>query len=772
MPQYFYKEDIDNVPGLLSANCPGKEDILDGSEHIVSHDYVRKNKFMVEKGDDFIKLIKNNFDTSSALQDFLMTGDKYEDKDGIEQKLNTSMARIEDNTINPFYYEPPHVAGGFKMKVIDSICDVTRASDASGAYINITFWVKKDIDDPRPDTTRIFQDEDLNDVKRKIKERIYFKIPKTNKNLYEVELKDDNHIKCGEFLSDDFIKQTYYNEIKVTMSSNKFKDIFKFAETDIDKYKNKHIFKIKIKYNYDNLDEKRNDLRFKFTENGDYQGFGNNINITANTAIPWSYYKMDADKITVDLSGCYFSESSCLSSQNTNLIYEDISMTWNICNTNKIPQQSLRKKTDFLLVIFISSLALLALGICGTCYEFWLKYGDSIDCLYYKSNCKNAGPKIVKSNGDTANGEISLIDYMYPNNISYYPYQRCDITSNKFPSQSGGNKNETAGFRSNYKQYALNKTRCIKVYQDKDQSNRRPFPYNLADYANENINSEILKMPFKSFSFSFLFPVLLSRIILNIILKSLSNIYQKTIDKNVFMKTLVFLIANGLIITIISAIAGNSSGGAMGPFSVVFGLIFISNFFMNLTPSTLLMLFPKTLFWIINGGDKSISDDCKRNLVNDSKAPKNKNGIGDHYAYYRIIGPKSFYPITKGLPTEKHANGRPLNTRIFNFIKNLWMVPAILFMFIISMITGIIAFILSILYLSSSIVFNTFYIPLSNPLEFFDLLKSHSQVLTLLYCAFVVGGMSKLGFEKNTIAVSSGVLGIIIIYKLISTKWV
>ena len=769
MPQYFYKEDIDNVPGLLSANCPGKEDILDGSEHIVSHDFVRKNKFMVKTGDEFINLIKNNFDTSSALQDFLTDPQKYKDKNGGEESLNTlhlaSVARINDNTINPFYYNPTNTGNGYIMKVVDSSCDVTRASDASDAYIEITFWVKKDTDDPGKSTNPIFTAEDLNDVKRKIKERIYFKIPKTNKNLYEVELKDDVIIKCGEFLSDDFVENMI-----LKYEESDFINMLGFPKENKDKYLNTHIFKIKIKYNYDNLDEKRNDLRFKFTENGDYQGFGKNI--TANTTIPWSYYKMDAGKTTVDLSGCYFSESSCLSSQNTNLIYNDTSMTWNICNTNKIPQQSLRKKTDFLLVIFISSLALLALGICGTCYEFWLKYGDSIDCLYYKSNCKNAGPKIVKSNGDTANGEISLIDYMYPNNISYYPYQRCDITSNKFPSQSGGNKNETAGFRSNYKQYALNKTRCIKVYQDKDQSNRRPFPYNLADYANENINSEILKMPFKSFSFSFLFPVLLSRIILNIILKSLSNIYQKTIDKNVFMKTLVFLIANGLIITIISAIAGNSSGGAMGPFSVVFGLIFISNFFMNLTPSTLLMLFPKTLFWIINGGDKSISADCKRNLVNDSKAPKNENGIGDHYAYYRIIGPKSFYPITRGLPTKKHANGRPLNTRIFNFIKNLWMVPAILFMFIISMITGIIAFILAILYLSSSIVFNTFYIPLSNPLEFFDLLKSHSQVLTLLYCAFVVGGMSKLGFEKNTIAVSSGVLGIIIIYKLISTKWV
>ena len=88
------------------------------------------------------------------------------------------------------------------------------------------------------------------------------------------------------------------------------------------------------------------------------------------------------------------------------------------------------------------------------------------------------------------------------------------------------------------------------------------------------------------------------------------------------------------------------------------------------------------------------------------------------------------------------------------------------------MITGIFSFILAILYLSVSGVFNTFYIPLSNPLEFFDLLKSHSQLLTLLYCAFVVGGMNQMGFNDSTVAISSGVLGIIIIYKLLSTKFV
>lgn len=502
---------------------------------------------------------------------------------------------------------------------------------------------------------------------------------------------------------------------------------------------------------------------------------GNNNNNIANDPI----YKNGRTRIElfnkINYKGCYFQEETCDDFKDTNIkfIDKDKDISWNLCHTNslkKIYDEKNKEKSqikNLVLVIFISSLALLALGICGTCYEFWLKYGDSVDCLYYKSNCKNAGPNIIKSNGDTTSSEISLIDYMFPNNISYYPYQRCLMASDKFSSQSGGNKNEVSGFKSNYKQYALNNSRCIKVFQDKDTANKRPFPYNIADYANENINSNIIKMPFKSFSFQFLFPVLLSRIILNVLLKSLSNTYQKTIEKNNFMKTLVFLISNGLIFVLLGAFYGGLTS-LVGPFTIVMGLIAIVNFVMNFTPSTILMLFPKTFFFLINAGKNAMTKTCKDILIKDSKSESSNKGEGDPWAYYRIIGPDNFYPISKG-PNDP---GRTLTTRILNFVKNFYMIFAILFMFVFSLVTGIFGFILAIIYLSTSIVFNTFYIPLSNPLEFFDLLKSHSQILTLLYCAFVVGGMKLMGFNDNTVAISSGVLGIIIIYKLLSMKLV
>ena len=129
-----------------------------------------------------------------------------------------------------------------------------------------------------------------------------------------------------------------------------------------------------------------------------------------------------------DQSGCYFAKECPSDMNDTNIKFNDPSYNndngqiWNLCHTDSL-QKIYNKKQErnsqlknLLLVIFVSSLALLALGVCGTCYEFWLKYGDSVDCLYYKSNCKNAGPRIIKSNGDTTGNEISLIDYIYPNN--------------------------------------------------------------------------------------------------------------------------------------------------------------------------------------------------------------------------------------------------------------------------------------------------------------------------------------------------------------------
>ena len=63
-----------------------------------------------------------------------------------------------------------------------------------------------------------------------------------------------------------------------------------------------------------------------------------------------------------------------------------------------------------------------------------------------------------------------------------------------------------------------------------------------------------------------------------------------------------------------------------------------------------------------------------------------------------------------------------------------------------------------------SILFNFLYIPLSNPLECFSILKSHADLLTILFCMGVIGS-SASSLDPTTTGIMSGILMLIILYK-------
>ena len=67
-------------------------------------------------------------------------------------------------------------------------------------------------------------------------------------------------------------------------------------------------------------------------------------------------------------------------------------------------------------------------------------------------------------------------------------------------------------------------------------------------------------------------------------------------------------------------------------------------------------------------------------------------------------------------------------------------------------------------WLSITLLFNIFFIPLSNPLECFTILKSHADLLTILFCITVIGS-SSLSLDRKTTGVMSMILFLIIIYK-------
>jgi hypothetical protein len=371
----------------------------------------------------------------------------------------------------------------------------------------------------------------------------------------------------------------------------------------------------------------------------------------------------------------------------------------------------------FFKLILVSILTLLVTAIIGTCYEFWLRYGNSIECIYYKSKCANIG-KTEK---------ISLVDYMFPNSICYYPYQAC--FQNK-TGQRGGSKSE--GIISNFAEYELTGAKCITLDYDTTIYGEKPIPYNVADFVANNNNSEFLLVLAKTISFFFLFPILSARVVLNFIFSKLSTKYQRVIKFNPLLSNIMFLLLSGLIWPIISYLTGSGSY-LFGPTFFLAAVISLANLIisMGFVTSLLATIFPKKFL------ETSLA---KCNIP---------------ISYYRIFRLKLFYPLSGEIS---------LKIKLFNLFKNLLLLIPIFFLVIIHFTLGANMILIANIYMTLSILFNFLYIPLSNPLECFSILKSHADLLTILFCMGVIGS-SASSLDPTTTGIMSGILMLIILYK-------
>jgi hypothetical protein len=69
-------------------------------------------------------------------------------------------------------------------------------------------------------------------------------------------------------------------------------------------------------------------------------------------------------------------------------------------------------------------------------------------------------------------------------------------------------------------------------------------------------------------------------------------------------------------------------------------------------------------------------------------------------------------------------------------------------------------------YMILTLLINFFYIPLSNIVEFLDIIKSHGNLLTILFCVTViVASINKM--NSITSGILGGLLAFIILYTLI-----
>ena len=81
-----------------------------------------------------------------------------------------------------------------------------------------------------------------------------------------------------------------------------------------------------------------------------------------------------------------------------------------------------------------------------------------------------------------------------------------------------------------------------------------------------------------------------------------------------------------------------------------------------------------------------------------------------------------------------------------------------------SLAFGMFGSVFAFLYMVLSLLFNLIYIPLSNTVEFLDIIKSHGNLLTILFCITVlVASINKMN------SVTSGILGALMAFIILYT---
>ena len=215
----------------------------------------------------------------------------------------------------------------------------------------------------------------------------------------------------------------------------------------------------------------------------------------------------------------------------TGFMYKYRDTYYNICHSEQIQDKANmfsnfnNKKggiEKFFMLLLVGIIVILFYTLISLTYEFWLRYGNSIQCIYYKvsDDCKNRGSK----NSDE-NGKLTIIEYKFPDNLHNYPYEKCKSSEN---NDMKGGREKAGSINSNYIEYHENGSKCINVDfgDDPDNYNSKPIPYNLGQYANETIKNKFVAMILKGFSFYFLFTTLLLRKIFNKVLSYLSKQYH------------------------------------------------------------------------------------------------------------------------------------------------------------------------------------------------------------------------------------------------------
>ena len=425
-----------------------------------------------------------------------------------------------------------------------------------------------------------------------------------------------------------------------------------------------------------------------------------------------------------------------------------------ICFSNPFLKK-LPKIDNFVELVTVSVLTLISSMFIGVCLEFWLRYGESKDCIYYKSKCNNIG----KTN------EISLVEYIFPDNICYYPYQECSKSNSDM--QGGGLKvkNNVGKMKgggdiiSNMAGFRNQGAKCVTIDDKIKETNTKPFPYNIADFAEKNIESDFLKMPFKSFSFFFLFTILGIRIVFNAIFKKLSKFYQENVRGNAILSNIIFLLITGLIFPILSFYLGMPNL-KYGTTYILIGLFMILSLAFSFS-------FLASYVIIIAEGLPEKYNILKKFLIDCNIDTRYYNIFKVSNDFIDLV-PKLDPSDNSGVWETIKRWLKIIILFLLRLLVNLIILTFIIVIGVFSLLfISVVAAVIVIIYMNMSLLFNIFYIPLSNFPEMLEIIKSHGSLLTVLFCFSIIFA-SKSTLNDTTTAIMSGILGIIVIYKLIT----
>ena len=402
------------------------------------------------------------------------------------------------------------------------------------------------------------------------------------------------------------------------------------------------------------------------------------------------------------------------------------------------------KIVKFLKIIFFAILTLLITAIIGSCYEFWLFYGIADKCLSFQSDCDT-----YNGNGGFKKIRLNLIQYFFRCDLYNYPYQKCEQKkSNSYEGQSGG------GFETG-DEYFKDKT-CIEVDKEvkKELNGSRPFPYNIVDITSD-LPIEQLKVPIRAFVFGFLFTTLIIRWALQNVFKALCYGYNK-VKSSPIARNIIFLFLTGLIFPILGYYM-NVGSLAYGPLFILTPISFIISTIASFGMIILLYYVITHGHYISDKRDKEIRSRCYNELYKE---------IVEKDRYYKLFHLNKIFNLSGAV--ESFSTGKILDgvLKLLGFLLNFFIFPFITIP--ISFLTGMIGIILSSLYLNIAIPLKMFIIPIINKLQFFEIIKSHSELLTILFCISVIGASAE-SLDAVTTGIMSLILVMIIIFKVLKS---